>query len=151
MSPKPITIEQLLKLLKKVEYGDNGKCFFCGCWPALGHKEECDFLNFVTRADQHKKTRIIELHTKISMAMRANGGPNFHEEWCKCDPDVGAVPCHYCAIFDGLNAAAKMQAMLDEMDARVVQLEDVVEVRTAQLKKLQEEKDKAIAALTDEA
>ena len=47
---------------------------------------------------------------KIELATLANGGEKHRKEWCRCDPDVGAEPCEYCAIFDGLNYARKALA-----------------------------------------
>jgi len=34
----------------------------------------------------------------IRLAMMANGGVEYNEKYCECDPSVGMVPCQYCAI-----------------------------------------------------
>jgi hypothetical protein len=39
----------------------------------------------------------------VKLAQLANGGTEFNYSWCQCDPDVGAVPCQYCAIYDALS------------------------------------------------
>lgn len=43
----------------------------------------------------------------IDLAQRANGGVEWKESFCRCDPDVGAVPCEYCAIHFALAIAHK--------------------------------------------
>ena len=42
---------------------------------------------------------------KINLAIAALGGEKHRPEACMCDPEVGAVPCPYCAELDGLMAA----------------------------------------------
>lgn len=36
----------------------------------------------------------------VELAIRANnmGGLTFKEDYCQCDPEVGCLPCPYCAI-----------------------------------------------------
>jgi len=34
---------------------------------------------------------------EVNLAIMANGGSEFRNDWCQCDPAVGAVPCEYCA------------------------------------------------------
>lgn len=34
----------------------------------------------------------------IELALAANGGLDFREDYCHCDPSVGQSPCQYCAI-----------------------------------------------------
>lgn len=48
------------------------------------------------------KDQIENIKEKIDLAFRANGGEEFRQDLCGCDPDVGFVPCEYCAIRDGL-------------------------------------------------
>lgn len=43
----------------------------------------------------------------VELAIKANGGKNWKVNWCQCDPDVGMVPCEYCAIYHGLKNALR--------------------------------------------
>lgn len=54
------------------------------------------------------KTRATGLLPDLEMAQLANGGAEHKTEWCQCDPDVGACPCQYCAIHDGLRRAVSL-------------------------------------------
>jgi hypothetical protein len=49
----------------------------------------------------------------IELAMLANGGDEFIEEFCFCDSDVGMVPCQYCAIQRGLKRAKEFIVSLE--------------------------------------
>jgi len=40
----------------------------------------------------------------IDLAIAANGGEGFRQDWCQCDYSVGYVPCEYCAIRNALLA-----------------------------------------------
>lgn len=54
------------------------------------------------RNNEAWRSRIAE---DIDLAILANGGDEFKEEACTCDPAVGMVPCAYCAIFYALKGA----------------------------------------------
>lgn len=41
----------------------------------------------------------------IALGFIANGGRAFRRDICRCDPDVGAVPCEYCATHMALEEA----------------------------------------------
>lgn len=46
----------------------------------------------------------------VELALRAvnNGsGTDFRMELCRCDPEVGCVPCQYCAEYDVLKRVFK--------------------------------------------
>lgn len=53
------------------------------------------------------KNRIESAINKIDLAFRANGGEEFRPDRCSCEPEVGFVPCEYCAIRDGLLVGKK--------------------------------------------
>jgi hypothetical protein len=50
----------------------------------------------------------------VNLAMLANGGVEFQQDYCNCDSSVGMSPCQYCAIHDVLrrvnNAVEAAQA-----------------------------------------
>lgn len=46
------------------------------------------------------------------MAMDADA-LDFRQKFCECDYEVGAVPCHYCAIDHGLRLGKRAKAALD--------------------------------------
>lgn len=39
---------------------------------------------------------------RIQIAMLANGGEEWQQRHCSCDPSVGISPCQYCAIHEAL-------------------------------------------------
>jgi len=43
----------------------------------------------------------------IDLAIAANGGAGFRQDWCQCDYSVGYVPCEYCAIRNALLAVKR--------------------------------------------
>ena len=49
-----------------------------------------------------KKIEVLEC---INLAILANGGEDFREDWCQCDPSVDQSPCEYCAIYRALKHA----------------------------------------------
>ena len=55
---------------------------------------------------------------KVELAILANGGDIHREHWCRCDPSIGAVPCQYCAIFNGLNEAKTLLSSLEKEKER---------------------------------
>lgn len=42
----------------------------------------------------------------IELAELANGGSEFHTDWCRCDASVGQV-CEYCVIWNTLKRVKK--------------------------------------------
>ena len=56
---------------------------------------------------------------QIELAILANGGEKWRNDWCECDPDVGASPCRYCAIFNALKIA---QGLSEELGAQQEEL-----------------------------
>ena len=45
----------------------------------------------------------VTLLARVELAIAANGGPDYDEKACDCEPEVNAGPCRYCAIRDALN------------------------------------------------
>ena len=41
--------------------------------------------------------------SRVELAILANGGGDYDEKGCQCEPDVNQAPCRYCAIRDALN------------------------------------------------
>lgn len=46
----------------------------------------------------------MDLIKQIDLAILANGGEDFRDNFCSCDPSVGYTPCEYCAIRNALLA-----------------------------------------------
>jgi hypothetical protein len=49
-----------------------------------------------------------QIRSDLELAILANGGFEFREDWCRCDPEVGYYPCEYCAIFRALTHFQKL-------------------------------------------
>lgn len=49
-----------------------------------------------------------KIRDDLDLAIRANGGIEWMENWCQCDPAVGHYPCEYCAIFRALEHFRKL-------------------------------------------
>ena len=43
----------------------------------------------------------------VELALLANGGFEWHEQHCRCDPSVNQTPCEYCAIHTALTRAKR--------------------------------------------
>lgn len=57
--------------------------------------------NLMTRLIDKEDVKALVLDKDaIELALLANngGGLDFRKEMCECDPEVGMVPCQYCAI-----------------------------------------------------
>lgn len=51
-------------------------------------------------AKDHSMRRLV---SRVELAILANGGGDYDEKACQCEPDVNQAPCRYCAIRDALN------------------------------------------------
>ena len=53
------------------------------------------------------KDREKNLLNNIDLALAANGGREFRDDYCQCDESVGYCPCQYCAIHYALEQVEK--------------------------------------------
>jgi hypothetical protein len=64
----------------------------------------------VTALNKPKREEV-ELAWKALHMQPGEPDKKHHSRFCRCDVDVGAVPCDYCALHQGLRCA---DALLDE-------------------------------------
>jgi len=68
----------------------------------------------------------MSLHAKIELALLANGGVEWDKNSCECDPEVGQVPCRYCAIHHALTWSNGRLEHLQALEAIAEKLANVV-------------------------
>ena len=49
-----------------------------------------------------------QIRKDLDLAIRANGGNQWSQQWCTCEPSVGNCPCEYCAIYRALDHFGKL-------------------------------------------
>jgi len=75
---------------------------------------------------QEGKTMYIKrIKEQIDLAILANGGEYHQKVHCQCDPEVGFVPCEYCAVFNGLNSAKDLISYVEELETKIYKLRKV--------------------------
>ena len=52
---------------------------------------------------------------KLELGFAAIGGKEWQQSFCECDPDTGHVPCCYCAEFDALHEAERLEAEVERL------------------------------------
>jgi len=60
------------------------------------------------------KRRAAALAEDLEMAHLANGGREFRQDWCECDPETGMTPCRYCAIHSVLTRTERLLKEISE-------------------------------------
>ena len=59
------------------------------------------------------ETRIKEVIANIELGIDANGGVAHNHRLCDCDPEVGPLPCQYCAITTALQDGLRCAKLID--------------------------------------
>lgn len=95
---------------------------FCSEFVWLENTEEgVTWADKMRKENTELKATVDELPSKetILWALGANAmldgllpdaNPKWHKKHCRCDPDVGASPCEYCATWDALKGLYDTQA-----------------------------------------
>lgn len=56
-------------------------------------------------SDPRTQGEAARLREAVDLAFAVIGGNEWEESSCQCNPSVGMVPCHYCALHRGLSIA----------------------------------------------
>ena len=84
--------------------------------PKHDPKKGANAMSNFTRADLERGKALCDGASKhISTGFAALhhwGDDEFVDRFCQCDPEVGATPCEYCALFAGLSEGKKASTLL---------------------------------------